>query len=60
MTDNVRYAMETLANTINVEIIRMIETEDLIELDRMVLRAKRDIEKLRKIKYFADFKKKGE
>lgn len=56
MTDNVRYKMETIANTINVEIIRMIETNDLFEIDRMMLRAIRDIKTIRNM-IITEFKK---
>lgn len=55
MTEQERKTMMILADTINGEINRMCVTKELSELDSMAQHAKKNIEKLRDIRY-ADLK----
>lgn len=59
MTEQERKKMLILADTIQGEINRMCVTNDLAELDTMALHAKKNIEKLNKLR-LADFKVDGE
>lgn len=57
MTENERKSMliRELADTIEGEINRMCVTKELSELDSMALHAKKNIEKLQRMKYEKDF-----
>lgn len=57
MTENERKSMliRELADTIQGEINRMCVTKELSELDSMALHAKKNIEKLQRMKYEKDF-----
>lgn len=56
MNEQERKTMLILADTIQGEINRMCVTEDLSELDTMALHARKNIEKLQNMRYYADFK----
>ena len=56
MTERDRQIMMNLADTIKGEINRMCVTKDLAELDSMTLYARKNIEKLNKMRYEGDFK----
>lgn len=48
-----------LADTITGEINRMCVTHELAELDTMALHARKNIEKLKEMRYEEDFKHRG-
>lgn len=56
MTEQERKTMMILADTIQGEINRMCVTKELSELDSMALYARKNIEKLQKMRYEGDFK----
>ena len=55
MTENERKSMMILADTIKGEINRMCVTKELSELDSMALHARKNIEKLQRMRYEKDF-----
>lgn len=57
MTEQERKKMFNLTDTIQGEINRMCVTEELTELDSMLLHAKKNIEKLWSLRFEADFRR---
>ena len=56
MTENERKSIMILADTINGEINRMCVTKDLSEFDTMYTHAKKNLDKLSTMIYYARFR----